>query len=363
MKLSDFDYSLPKELIAQEGLPNREDARLMVLNPDGQWKHDFVKNLTHIFRSGDFLILNDTRVIESKLMGRKETGGKVDCLILPQNHHSRTAVKSKNSNDERIREVLLRGHINVGMTMHFPQTDNTKEKEILNAKVMEKLDGAKFKAEFDRPGLIQSFAKIPLPPYIKKPLGQPERYQTVYSKKKGSLAAPTAGLHFTPEIISKLKKSGVDLSFLTLHIGMSTFAPIRTENVEEWKLDPEYYEISEETALRINEAIKHKRRLFVVGTTSIRALESSFSNGTVQSGSGWTDIFIYPGYQFRFPYSGMLTNFHLPKSTLLLLVSAFSGNSNGDSLLGRDKILNAYREAVKEKYRFYSLGDAMLILK
>lgn len=348
MKLSDFNYHLPKELIAQEGLPNREDARLMILHKDGSIQHSFVKNLADIFHERDLLVLNDTRVIRSKLIGKKETGGKVDCLILPE----KRSMESSQGEKKGIREVLLRGrNFKPGIKIFF--TGKT-EKTLLKAEVIEKIEGARYRVRFDDPMQIEKLAEIPLPPYIKKTLSDPERYQTVYSENAGSLAAPTAGLHFTPSLMDRLKKIGVEFVSLTLHVDVGTFAPIRSEELEEWKMHPEYYRVSEECADKINGTLKSGRRIFAVGTTTVRTLESTVSNGGVRSGEGWTDIFIYPGYTFKFPYAGLLTNFHLPKSTLILLVSAF---------VGRERILDAYQDAMEKRYRFYSFGDTMLVLK
>jgi S-adenosylmethionine:tRNA ribosyltransferase-isomerase len=244
---------------------------------------------------------------------------------------------------------------------------------LLEAKVIEKLGGAKYRVQFQDPDAVELFGALPLPPYIKTTLDDPSRYQTIYAQEQGSLAAPTAGLHFTETLMQKLKNQGVDFAALTLHVGIGTFAPIRTEKVEDWQMHSEYYKVSKETAEKINQAIQEKKRIFAVGTTSVRTLEtitktmdSSWSqpltpiegwNDTkarVEAKEGWTNIFIYPGYHFKFPYAGLLTNFHLPKSTLILLASAFAG---------KEKLFRAYQEAVEKQYRFYSLGDAMLILK
>lgn len=348
MKLTDFDYHLPKELIAQEGLPQRDLARLMVLCADGRTEHKTIQNLPEFFRKGDLLIMNDARVSPAKLLGKKTTGGKVDCLVLPP------APGNGSANGLKTREALLRGgRIRPGTVMQFHKGAGP-QMETLEAKVVEKIKGSRFKIEFDRPEQVESFGILPLPHYIKKDLAEPERYQTVYSKKQGSLAAPTAGLHFTPGLMKTLTDAGVEFAFLTLHIGIGTFAPIRAENVEDWKMHPEYYQVSPESAEKINRALGAGQRCFAVGTTSVRTLETATMEGRVKAGEGWTDIYLYPGYNFKFPYSGLLTNFHLPQSTLLLLASAFAG---------RERILSAYAEAVREKYRFFSLGDSMLILK
>lgn len=360
MKLSEFDYTLPKELIAQEGLSKRDEARLMILHQDGSREDSFVKRLPELLHPGDLLILNDTKVLPAKLLGRKETGGKVDCLLLPQS----SSAQSLSNIHNRFREVLLRGsRIKPGLRINFYSHEDPADKKRLQAKVIEKMNGALFRVEFSDAEMVEAFAQIPLPPYIKRPLSKPDRYQTIYSKKEGSLAAPTAGLHFTPDLMEKLRTQGIEFAFLTLHIDLGTFAPIRTENLEDWKMHSEHYRLSQETADKINAAIESKRRIFPVGTTTVRALESAAREGRVREGTGETNIFIYPPYQFKLPYSGLLTNFHLPKSTLLLLVSAFAESRQPNALSGREQILSAYQEAIEKKYRFYSFGDAMLLYK
>ena len=351
MLLADFNYELPKELIAQEGIERRDSSRLMVLEKDGSIKNSSFQDLSKLFRPGDLLVLNNARVSKARLLGRKETGGKIDCLLIPEKLGQLPKVTVPISS---VQEAYLRpSNVRVGTRLLFTQLVEGKEKVYI-AKVVERIAGAKFKLVFEEPEIIDQLGELPIPPYIKKPLPDQERYQTVFSKKSGSLAAPTAGLHFTEPFLKKLEAQGVEIAFLTLHIGIGTFSPIRAEVVEEWKMQPEYYEVSQESAQKINEAIQSKRRIFVVGTTSVRTLESVTHENKVMAGEGWTDIFIYPGYNFKFPYAGMITNFHLPKSTLFLLVCA---------LAGKDKILTAYKEAVEQKYRFYSLGDAMFILR
>ncbi len=351
MLLSEFDYPLPKELIAQEGLPNREDAKLLVLGTDGAREHRQIKNLPDYFRKGDLLIVNNTRVAKAKLIGKKETGGKVDCLVLPR-------LNGSASDTSPVRDALIRGsNIKPGMTLIFPinpSGDGSKSGAELKAKVVENTKGAQYKIEFDRPDQIEAAGELPIPPYIKKKMEDQSRYQTVYSKIQGSLAAPTAGLHFTPELMKQLEDKGVEFAYLTLHVGIGTFAPIRVDTVEEWKMHPEYFDVTPETAAKINAAIEAGRRCFAVGTTSIRTLESATQNGRVAVGSGWTDIYIYPGHRFAFPYAGALTNFHLPESTLLLLACAFAG---------KEWLMDAYKEAIEKRYRFFSLGDGMLIYR
>jgi len=349
MILSDFSYHLPPELIAQEGSAKRDGSRLLVLHPDDRRENLSFDKLAKFLKKGDLLVLNNSRVVQAKLIGKKESGGKIDCLLIPRSHSHGPALNMST----KIHEAFLRGsNIRPGVNMVFSNPKKPGNDKVLHAKVIGKGEGARFTIEFDDPSLLDSFAELPLPPYIKKPLEIQERYQNVYSKTDGSLASPTAGLHFTDAMIKKLQKKGVEFAYVTLHIGTSTFSPIRTEDYWNWKLDPEYYRISEETAAAINKAIKSKRRIIAVGTTSVRTLESSFVDGAVQAGENWTDIFIYPGYEFKFPYAALLTNFHLPKSSLLLLVCAFRG---------KEAMLTAYVEAVAEKYRFYSLGDSMFI--
>ncbi|OGR83925.1 MAG: tRNA preQ1(34) S-adenosylmethionine ribosyltransferase-isomerase QueA [Elusimicrobia bacterium RIFCSPLOWO2_01_FULL_54_10] len=335
MNLSDFDFTLPPDLIAQEGLAVRDQARMLVVRPSGPFEHGGVRDLLNHFSRGDVVVINDTRVSRARLIGRKETGGKADCLI----------VSDLNSGEEK--DVLLRGKaFKTGSTLTFEGPDGVT----LSAKITQWLGGAKYKAMFSDASLIERCARLPLPPYIKKNLSEETRYQTVYAKQEGSLAAPTAGLHFTPQLMQELKDKGVVFAPVTLHVGLGTFAPIRTENLEEVELHTEYFSVNPETRNVINLALKEKRRIFAVGTTSVRCLESAMDG----SWEGWTRLFIYPGYKFKMPWAGMLTNFHLPKSSLLLLVAA---------LTGWERILPAYLEAIERKYRFYSLGDAMLILR
>ena len=336
--LSDFDYVLPPERIAQEGLPQRDQARMMVLPPSQAPIHASIRDLPNYFSAGDVIVMNETRVLKARMIGRKDTGRKVDCLIV------------SDAEVEAEKKVLLRGKaFSIGARIDFQCPSG----ETLTANVQEWLGGSKYKVRFSNPELIQKCAALPLPPYIKKPLAEPERYQTIYSKNEGSLAAPTAGLHFTPNLMEELKSKGVKFAFLTLHVGIGTFAPIRQENLEDIKIHSEYFSVPEEAAREINSALKEKRRIFAVGTTSVRTLETVMNSGRVEAAQGWTEIFIRPGYSFKTPLAGLLTNFHLPKSSLLLLTCAFAG---------RERILGAYREAVEKDYRFYSLGDAMLIL-
>ena len=374
MKLSDFDYELPKELVAQEALDDRSRARMMVLQEAGGFLHRQIGDLTDCLGDGDVLVFNNTRVLPARLKGRKSSGGKVDALVLNNAMGAGTTivagataepgaqVATELAANSALREVLLRGsNILEGSTITFDSIVSDTEKiqtevlraEVLRAKVLRRLRGAHYLLEFDRPEWIERVGEMPIPPYIKTKLVDQERYQTVYSKEKGSLAAPTAGLHFTAELLEKLRAKGVRFAFVTLHVGIGTFETIRSATVEDWKMHQEFCSVSEENAAVINAAIVEKRRIFPVGTTSVRTLESVIENARVRAIEKWTDIFIYPGYQFKCAYAGLLTNFHLPESTLLLLVCA---------LAGKDKIFAAYAEAVRSGYRFYSLGDAMLIL-
>lgn len=341
MLLSDFDYELPEELIAQTPVEPRDASRLMVLDPVKETiSHRHFFELQNFLTPGDTLIFNDTRVIPARLIGRKEpTGARVEVLLLRRIEGDawETLVKPGKKalrgtmisfGDELSCEVT--GHTDFGgrlVTFHYQGI---------------------FEEILDRLG------ETPLPPYIHEKLEDRERYQTVYSRESGSAAAPTAGLHFTPELLNKLKKAGVNLGFLTLHVGLGTFRSVKTEHIEEHVMHSEYYSISEETAKLIRETKAAGKRVVAVGTTSIRTLESAaVEKNEIYGKSGETGIFIYPGYEFKI-VDAVVTNFHLPKSTLIMLISAFAG---------REFTLEAYREAVKEKYRFFSFGDAMFIAR
>ena len=339
MLLSDFDYELPEELIAQTPVEPRDASRLMVLSPvEKTIEHRHFFELQDFLTPGDTLIFNDTRVIPARLIGRKEpTGARVEVLLLRRVKSDawETLVKPGKKalrgtairfSDELSCEVT--GHTDFGgrlVTFHYQGI---------------------FEEILDRLG------ETPLPPYIHEKLEDRERYQTVYSRESGSAAAPTAGLHFTPELLNKLKKAGVNLGFLTLHVGLGTFRPVKTEHIEEHVMHSEYYSISEETAKLIRETKAAGKRVVAVGTTSIRTLESAaVGKNEIYGKSGETSILIYPGYEFKI-VDAVVTNFHLPKSTLIMLISAFAG---------REFTLEAYREAVKEKYRFFSFGTQCLL--
>lgn len=369
MNVADFDYELPSHLIAQRPLEPRDASRLMVVERrGGQIAHRAWRDLIDLLRPGDVLVANDSRVIPARLFGRKSTGGQVELLLL------------KPAGPRRW-EVLVGGkRVRVGTEIHLEnpksQIPNPKSK-ILKAVVVEAFEEGRRVVEFDRPlePALEDLGQTPLPPYIHEPLADPERYQTVYARHsaQGSAAAPTAGLHFTPEMLLALREKGVLLEYVTLHIGLDTFKPVTVEQVAAHPIHREWARLSPEAARRINEAKLAGGRIVAVGTTSVRTLETAALRSAGQLGSlqgasaldagvcPWkpvvaieeeTDLFIYPGYTFR-AVDVMVTNFHLPKSTLLMLVSAFAG---------QDLIRRAYAEAIRAEYRFYSFGDAMLIL-
>jgi len=342
MKLDLFDFHLPEELIAQVPLKERDASRLMVLNKEtGHFEHDLFKNILNYIQPGDCLVLNDTRVLPARLWGVKEdTGAKVEILLLKQRDGDVWETLAKPA--KRIKE---------GTVVTFGDGK-------LKATCVGTLEHGGRLMEFSYEGIflevLESLGEMPLPPYIKEQLDDRERYQTVYSRESGSAAAPTAGLHFTEEILQQLKDKGVHIAFITLHVGLGTFRPVNVDNIEEHEMHAEFYQMSEGTAELLNQVRKQGGRIISVGTTSTRTLETIASrhNGTFVAESGWTDIFIYPGFEFK-AIDGMITNFHLPKSSLIMLISA---------LAGRENVLNAYEAAVKEKYRFFSFGDAMFII-
>lgn len=337
MNTDDFDYYLPEELIAQTPLKDRSSSRLLVLDKlTGDITHSNFKNIVDYLGENDVLVFNDSRVIPARLFGLKEkTNAHMEVLLLKEE-------------GEDVWQTLCKParRINVGDFIDF---GGCLKAECI--KVMD--DGIRyFKMHYEGIFLeiLDKLGEMPLPPYIHEKLEDKERYQTVYCKTPGSAAAPTAGLHFTNEVLEELKKKGVTLLFVTLHVGLGTFRPVSVSDVTKHKMHSEFYQISKSTADALNEAIKKGKRIISVGTTSTRTLESAYDNGFSEC-SGWTDIFIYPGYKFKCVNS-LITNFHLPKSTLIMLVSA---------LAGKDKIMKAYSEAVKEKYRFFSFGDCMFI--
>lgn len=341
MDLKDFSYDLPEELIAQEPIANRDMSRLLVLDKNsGEIRHRSFRDILEYLNEGDCLVLNNTRVIPARLYGvKKDSLGSIEFLLL-------------NRKEKDVWEVILRPGKKAKPGAVFLFGDGELEGEIL-----EILEGGNRLVRFHYQGIFEEvldrLGNVPLPPYIKKQLTDKERYQTVYSKYEGSAAAPTAGLHFTKELLRQLDAVGVKIAFVTLHVGLGTFRPVKVDNVEEHKMHSEYYEISAESAEIINSAKKNGGRVVCVGTTSTRTLESIMQKkGRLQEDNGWTDIFIYPGYKFKIT-DGLITNFHLPESTLLMLVSAMAG---------KDSIMKAYKEAVVERYRFFSFGDAMFII-
>ena len=341
MNVEEFDYHLPESLIAQTPLKNRDQSRLLVLGrKTGNIAHKHFTDIMDYFEPGDTLVLNDTRVMPARLFGLKEeTGAKVEMLML-------TRIED---NDW---EVLLKPakRIKVGNTLSF---GNGK----IIAECIKELEqgGRIMRLHFE--GILEErldeLGEMPLPPYIKERLDDPDRYQTVYAKENGSAAAPTAGLHFTDELLQKIKDKGVNIAFITLHVGLGTFRPVSVEDINDHEMHSEYYQMTKETADMLNKTKENGHRIISVGTTSTRTLETiRRDHEQFVATSGWTDIFIYPGFEYK-AIDGLITNFHLPKSTLVMLVSAFSS---------REYILNAYKEAVKLKYRFFSFGDAMLII-
>ena len=343
MRTSDFNYYLPEELIAQTPIEPRDHSKLMLVERDqSAISHDRFFNLPKYLRQGDVLVFNDSRVISARLYGsRDDTGNKIELLLL-----------------SRLREGVWRALVRPGRRMrendYFIIHDRDGNKSEMTGQVLEVEESGSRIVEITNEFLIEDIGNVPLPPYIHEKVSDPERYQTIYAKSEGSVAAPTAGLHFTEELMSNIRDKGVLTEFVTLHVGWDSFRPLKSENIFDHKMHSEYWHLSNQTALNINEAKQEGRRIISVGTTAARLLENVFEkqNGyPIREGSGWADIFITPGYEFRV-LDGLITNFHLPKSTLLMLTSALSG---------RDLMLKAYREAVDSEYRFYSFGDAMLI--
>lgn len=340
MKTSDFDYHLPESSIAQTPAEPRDSSRLLVLNrKNGNLEHKIFRDIVEYLGPNDLLVLNQTRVIPARIFAKKETGGHVELLLLRRR-------------DELTWESLVGGKgLRVGKKV---RVENGPEAEIL-----EILEGSERLIKFSEPiePYFSKVGNIPLPPYIHEKLSDPERYQTVFAKEMGSAAAPTAGLHFTPQLLNQLQEKGVKIAYVTLHVGLDTFAPVTEENPEEHKIHTEWCELSQETADLINQTKQSGGRVVAAGTTSVRTLESAGNHDSESASKispfvGPTSIYILPGYQYKV-VDAMITNFHLPKSTLIMLVSAF---------VGREKILSAYETAIREGYRFYSFGDAMLII-
>ena len=339
MKVSDFDYELPEELIAQTPIEKRDESRLMVLDREKQTiEHRKFKDIIEYLKPGDVLVRNNTKVIPARIYGKKETGANVEFLLL-------------HNIEGDIWECIVRpgNKLHIGTKVIFGDG-------LLKAEILDIMEGGTRKVKFYYNGIfneiLDKIGLMPLPPYIHEELKEKDRYQTVYAKYEGSAAAPTAGLHFTEELFEDLRKKGIEVANVTLHVGIGTFRPVKEETVEEHKMHTEHFYIKKEDVEKINNAKKEGRRVIAVGTTSCRVLESiADENGFVKETEEDTGIFIYPGYKFKC-IDGLITNFHLPQSTLLMLVSA---------LAGKDYIMKAYKEAVKEKYRFFSFGDAMII--
>jgi len=340
MKVSEFKYDLPEELIAQHPYDKRDSARLMVIDKTLQKiEHKIFADVIDYLQPGDCLVINNTKVLPARLYGKKETGANVKFLLL-----------------KRIEGDCWEAMVRPGNKLR-PGTKVTFGEGILQAEVLEVLDGGNRKVKFEYEGIfneiLDKIGLMPLPPYIKEKLENNDDYQTVYAKYNGSSAAPTAGLHFTEELLEQIKQKGVEIANVTLHVGIGTFRPVKVENIEEHHMHSEHYYIKQEDADKINQAKKNGHKVVSVGTTSCRVLESvADENGFVKETEGDTSIFIYPGYHFKC-IDRLITNFHLPESTLIMLVS---------SLAGKDFVMKAYEEAVKERYQFFSFGDAMMIL-
>jgi S-adenosylmethionine:tRNA ribosyltransferase-isomerase len=340
-RLEDFDYDLPEELIAQKPLEQRDMSRLLVYDRktksiDHRIFHDIVEYL----ETGDTLVINDTRVIPARLIGyREDTGGRIEFLLLKRLEADKWEIIERPGRRAKIGTVFVFGNGE------------------LKARILEKTSQGGRIVEFMYDGIFEEIldklGQMPLPPYIKEKLDDKERYQTVYAKNEGSAAAPTAGLHFTNELLQRIKDKGVNIVHITLHVGLGTFRPVKEDDITKHQMHSEYYQVSRQAADVINDTHKAGHRVFAVGTTCVRTLETvTDGQGITHAGDGWTDIFIYPGYRFK-AIDALITNFHLPKSTLLMLISAFAG---------REEILRVYKEAVDQRYRFFSFGDAMLIL-
>ena len=340
MDVKDFDYELPEKLIAQDPLEDRSSSRLMVLDKEtGSIRHRIFRDITEELEPGDCLVINNTRVIPARLFGvKRDTGAVIEVLLLKRRENNIWETLVKPGRKARPGTVLDFGE------------------GLLTGEVVDIVDEGNRLIRFSYEGIFEEIldqlGQMPLPPYITHPLKDKNRYQTVYAKYDGSAAAPTAGLHFTEQLLEQIRQKGVEIASVTLHVGLGTFRPVKVDKIEEHHMHSEFYRIEEEEAKKINRAKESGHRVVSVGTTSCRTLESAADeNGHLEAKSGWTDIFIYPGYRFKC-IDALITNFHLPQSTLVMLVSA---------LAGREHILAAYEEAVRERYRFFSFGDAMLI--
>ena len=339
MNVKDYDYDLPEELIAQDPLEDRSSSRLMVLDRQtGDVEHRHFTDILEYLHPGDCLVINNTKVIPARLFGVKEdTQAKIEVLLL-----------KRKEND--IWETLVKPGKKAK-----PGTKLVFGDGLLTAEVVDVVEEGNRLIQFHYDGIFEEIldqlGQMPLPPYITHQLKDKNRYQTVYAKYDGSAAAPTAGLHFTPELLGKMKDKGAELLFVTLHVGIGTFRPVAEENIEDHEMHREWYTIEKETAQKVNEAKEEGRRIIAVGTTSVRTLESAGQTGRVEAGSRWTQLYIYPGYQWQV-VDAIVTNFHLPESTLIMMMASFAG---------REHILAAYEEAVRQKYRFFSFGDAMFL--
>ncbi len=341
MKVTDYYFDLPQEQIAQDPLEDRSSSRLLVLDKEtGEYSHHVFREITEFLKPGDCLVLNNTKVIPARLFGEKEgTQAKIEILLLKRKENDVWETLVKPGKKAKIgTKIIFGGGLLVGEVVDIVEDGNRL---------------IKFTYEGIFEEILDQLGQMPLPPYITHQLKDKNRYQTVYAKYDGSAAAPTAGLHFTPELLQQVKDMGVDIAEVTLHVGLGTFRPVKVDNILEHHMHSEFYMVTQEAADKINNAKKNGHRVICVGTTSCRTIESAADeNGMLRESSGWTEIFIYPGYQFKV-LDCLITNFHLPESTLLMLVSA---------LAGREHVLAAYEEAVKEGYRFFSFGDAMMIL-
>lgn len=341
MKVTDYYFDLPQEQIAQDPLEDRSSSRLLVLDKEtGEYSHHVFREITEFLKPGDCLVLNNTKVIPARLFGEKEgTQAKIEILLLKRKENDVWETLVKPGKKAKVgTKIIFGGGLLVGEVIDIVEEGNRL---------------IKFTYEGIFEEILDQLGRMPLPPYITHQLKDKNRYQTVYAKYDGSAAAPTAGLHFTPELLQQVKDMGVDIAEVTLHVGLGTFRPVKVDNILEHHMHSEFYMVTQEAADKINNAKKNGHRVICVGTTSCRTIESAADeNGMLRESSGWTEIFIYPGYQFKV-LDCLITNFHLPESTLLMLVSA---------LAGREHVLAAYEEAVKEGYRFFSFGDAMMIL-
>ena len=340
MKVSDFDFYLPEELIAQCPLKERDSSRFMVVDrKTGEIEHKVFHDVIDYLEKGDTLVLNNTRVMPARLIGEKEeTGGKIEFLLLKRIEGDKWECLAKPGKKAKVGAMFTFGEGKLKAVVREIGLDGNRVIEFIYNGIFEEI--------------LDELGQMPLPPYIHEKLDDRERYQTVYSKEKGSAAAPTAGLHFTEDLLEKIREKGVNIAFVTLHVGLGTFRPVKVESIDEHIMHSEYYELDEENAKIINDTKKRGNRVIAVGTTSTRTLETiGNENGEVRAQSGWTNIFIFPGYKFNI-VDALITNFHLPESTLIMLVSALAGKEN---------IMNAYKKAVEEKYRFFSFGDSMFI--